>query len=165
MTETDQPRTVELLDIDGNPYRVTRELLLERARCCIRERFSEAVGITKPELAREQIQVMIGDYEHEVFFALWLNNRHQVIRYEELFRGTVDGAAIYPREVVKAALACNASAVIFAHNHPSGNPEPSSSDLAITRRLKNALELIDIRILDHFIVGREVASMAELGLL
>lgn len=156
--------SVQLIDIEGRTYQVSREHLLVAARRCIREKFSTAAGLTSPQHAKHQIQVLIGDYEHEVFFALWLNSRHQVIRSDELFRGTIDSAAVYPREVVKTALACNAAAVIFAHNHPSGDPSPSQSDLSITQRLRDALALIDVRTLDHFIVGREVTSMAELGL-
>jgi len=165
MTESNQSQTVRLTDIQGKSYATSSDQLLEAARQCIRERFSTAVGICSPELAKEQIQVLLGHYEHEVFFALWLNSRHQIIHYGELFRGTVDSSAVYPREVVKIALGCNAAAVIFAHNHPSGCADPSSADEHITKRLKEALALIDVRVLDHFIIGREVASMAELALI
>ena len=95
----------------------------------------------------------------------FLDTRHGVIAFEELFHGTIDGATVYTREVVKAALACNAAAVIFCHNHPSGVSEPSLADQAITRRLKGALELVDIRVLDHLVVGSEITSFAERGLL
>jgi DNA repair protein RadC len=88
-----------------------------------------------------------------------------VIVFDELFRGTIDGASVYPREVVKACLSCNAAAVIFVHNHPSGVAEPSQADIAITERLRKALALIDVRVLDHLIVGDEVTSFAERGLL
>lgn len=100
-----------------------------------------------------------------MFCVAFLDTRHGVIKFEEMFRGTIDGASVYPREVVKAALACNASAVIFAHNHPSGVSEPSLADQAITRRLKDALELVDIRVLDHLVIGTEITSFAERGLL
>jgi DNA repair protein RadC len=100
-----------------------------------------------------------------VFYAVWLNSQHQVIHHGELFHGTIDSASIYPREVVKAGLACNASAVIVAHNHPSGNPEPSNADIKITQRLKDALALLDICLLDHFIVGTTATSMADSGLI
>lgn len=165
MDDNQNEPSVQLIDMEGRPYHVSRAHLIGAARQCIREKFSASAGLTSPQLAKNQIQVLIGDYEHEVFFALWLNSRHQVIRHDELFRGTVDSAAVYPREVVKAALACNAAAVIFAHNHPSGDPSPSQSDLAITRRLRDALTLIDVRTLDHLVVGRDVTSMAEFGLL
>jgi DNA repair protein RadC len=97
---------------------------------------------------------------------LFLDNRHRVIDYRELFRGTIDGASVHPREVVRSALDLNAAAVIFAHNHPSGVAEPSQSDLRITQRLKDALALIDVRVLDHLIIGEgEGTSLAERGLL
>ena len=103
--------------------------------------------------------------EHEVFCCLYLDNRHRVLRFDELFRGTVDGTSVYPREVVKEALAVNAAAVILAHNHPSGVAEPSQADERITRRLKSALELVDIRLLDHLIIGfGSATSLASRGL-
>jgi DNA repair protein RadC len=106
------------------------------------------------------------DLPHEVFAAVYLDNRNRVIAFEELFRGTIDGASVYPREVVKQALARNAAAVILTHNHPSGVAEPSQADELITRRLKEALSLVDIKVLDHVIVGDEACeSFAERGLL
>jgi DNA repair protein RadC len=103
---------------------------------------------------------------HERFCCLFLDNRHRVLRFDELFRGTIDGTSVYPREVVKEALAVNAAAVILAHNHPSGVAEPSQADERITRRLKSALELVDIRLLDHLIIGDAGAtSLASRGLL
>ena len=103
---------------------------------------------------------------HELFCCLYLDNRHRVLRFDEMFRGTIDGTSVYPREVVKEALATNAAAVILAHNHPSGVAEPSQADERITRRLKSALELVDIRLLDHLIIGDGCAtSMASRGLL
>ncbi len=104
-------------------------------------------------------------YPHEVFACLFLDNRHQIISFDEMFKGTIDGASVYPREVVKQALARNAAAVIFAHNHPSGIAEPSLADKNITWRLQDALKLVDIRVLDHFIIGDTAVSFAELGLL
>ena len=103
--------------------------------------------------------------EHERFCAIWLDNRHRVIRFDELSRGTIDGASVYPREVVKAALSVNAAACIFAHNHPSGISEPSQADERITRRLRDALALVDIRVLDHIVIGQTSVSFAERGLL
>jgi len=103
---------------------------------------------------------------HEVFCCLYLDNRHRVLRFDELFRGTIDGTSVYPREVVKEALWVNAAAVILAHNHPSGCAEPSQADERITRRLKAALELVDIRLLDHLVVGHGAAtSLARRGLI
>ena len=105
------------------------------------------------------------DLPHEVFCCVYLDNRHRVIAFEELFRGTIDGASVHPREVVKHALSKNAAAVILVHNHPSGICEPSQADELITRRLKDALGLVDIRVLDHLIIGDErCESLAERGL-
>lgn len=121
--------------------------------------------LTSPEDTKNYLKLQLAEIEHEVFGVLLLNTRHGVIGYEEMFRGTIDGASVYPREVVKAALAVNAAAVILCHNHPSGVSEPSLADQAITRRLKDALALIDLRVLDHLIVGADVTSFAERGLL
>ena len=100
----------------------------------------------------------------EVFACLYLDNRHRVLHFEELFRGTIDGASVHPREVVKAALHRNAAAVILAHNHPSGVAEPSAADRQITERLKSALQLVEIRVLDHLVVGdQDCVSFAERG--
>ncbi len=106
------------------------------------------------------------DRPQEIFCCLFLDTRHRVLAFEELFRGTLDGAAVYPREVVKKALAHNAAAVILAHNHPSGVAEPSRADEALTQRLKDALALVDIQVLDHLVVGDgDITSFAERGLL
>jgi len=122
--------------------------------------------IASPEATRDYLKLRLHGYPYEVFAALFLDNRHRVIDYRELFRGTIDGASVHPREVVRSALDLNAAAVIFAHNHPSGVAEPSQSDLRITQRLKDALALIDVRVLDHLIIGEgEGTSLAERGLL
>ena len=105
------------------------------------------------------------DYESEVFACLLLDTRNQLIRYEEIFTGSINGASVYPREIIKLVLKVNSATVIFAHNHPSGNHQPSEADKLITSRLKKALELIDVRVLDHIIVGEETFSMAEHGLI
>ena len=117
-------------------------------------------------LAKMWFKLNIASLESERFIALWLDTQHRLIHAETVSKGTIDCAAIYPREVVKSGLKYNAAAVIFGHNHPSGMPEPSQSDIAITNKLKKALELIDIRTLDHIIVGEnEAVSMAERGLI
>ncbi|MGI9211579.1 MAG: RadC family protein [Methylococcaceae bacterium] len=122
--------------------------------------------LTNPDLTRRFLAAQLRGYAHEVFGCLFMDNQHRVIRFEELFRGTIDGASVYPREVVKQALAVNAAAVIFAHNHPSGMTEPSEADKLITQKLKMALAMVDIRVLDHFIVGDGKGfSFAEHGLL
>lgn len=122
-------------------------------------------ALSDPMGAKNFLLTTMRDYQHEVFACLLLNSRNQLIRYEELFSGTIDGASVHPREVVKLVLKVNAAAVIFAHNHPSGDHRPSSADQEITKRLKHALELIDVRVLDHIIVGETTLSMAEHGLL
>ena len=122
-------------------------------------------ALTSPRLAADYLQAQLRDRDHEVFCCLYLDNRHRLIAFEELFKGTIDGASVHPREVVKQALARRAAAVILAHNHPSGVAEPSRADEAITARLRDALALVDIRVVDHVIVGEgECVSLAERGL-
>jgi len=122
--------------------------------------------LTDPRATREYLRMRLRDLPHEIFAAIYLDNRNRVIKYSELFRGTIDGATVHPREVVKEALANNAAAVILAHNHPSGVAEPSQADELITRRLKEALAVVDIRVLDHLVIGDgHVESMAERGLI
>jgi DNA repair protein RadC len=123
-------------------------------------------ALSSPGDARDYLSVQLRGYAFEVFACLFLDNRHRVISFDELFRGTIDGATVHPREVVKLALDHRAAAVIMAHNHPSGIAEASAADKALTQRLKDALALIDVRVLDHFIIGDgEVFSFAERGLL
>ena len=122
--------------------------------------------LTDPQTTRDYLSAQLRHHPHEVFACIFLNNRHHIISFDKMFTGTIDGASVYPREVVKKALACNAAAIIFAHNHPSGVAEPSQADIHLTRRLKSALELVDIRVLDHFVIGDATAvSLAERGLL
>lgn len=122
--------------------------------------------LTSPAATARFLRAQLRDLQHEVFCCLLLDNRNRVIRFEELFRGTIDTASVHPREVVKLALAHNAAAVILAHNHPSGVAEPSQADERITARLRQALGLVDIRVLDHFVVGDDAAvSFVERGLL
>ncbi|MBD9361773.1 RadC family protein [Methylomonas fluvii] len=141
------------------------EAILFQALQIYQRRFSRGEALTSPDKAKDCIQIKLTPFEHEVFMAVFLDNQHKVIACEELFRGTIDGASVYPREVVKTALRHNAAALIFAHNHPSGISEPSQADRTITEKLKTALALIDIRVLDHFVVGETVYSFAEHGLL
>jgi len=142
------------------------QAVLELGRRHMREKLEQVDALTNSELTREYLRARMRDYQHEVFTCLYLDNQHRVVALEELFHGTIDGAAVYPREVVKRSLHNNAAAVIFAHNHPSGVAEPSQADIAITRRLREALNTIDVRVLDHVVVGRtEVVSFAERGLL
>jgi DNA repair protein RadC len=139
---------------------------LELTRRHYQELMSTGSALINPRASREYVRMRLRDLPHEVFCCLYLDNRNRVIAFDELFRGTIDGASVHPREVVKAALSRNAAAVILVHNHPSGIAEPSQADELITRRLKEALGLVDIRILDHLIVGDGVCeSFAERGLL
>ena len=121
--------------------------------------------LNDPQSAVDFLLTTMRDYQHEVFACLLLNNRNQLIRYIELFSGSISGASVYPREVVKLVLRLNAAAIIFAHNHPSGNCQPSTADKEITRRLKQALDLVDVPVLDHIVVGETTFSMAEHGML
>ena len=122
-------------------------------------------AMTSPDATRQFLRLTLAERRHEAFCVLFLDTRHRLIRFEELFHGTIDSAHVHPRVVVERALEIGAAAVIVAHNHPSGVAEPSQADLAITRRLRDALGLIEIRLLDHLIVGdTEVCSLAERGL-
>ncbi|CAN5344910.1 DNA repair protein RadC [soil metagenome] len=142
------------------------QAVLEISRRHFAEKLQRSDGLTSPRATREFLLARLRDLGHEVFCCLFLDNRNRVIHFEELFRGTIDGTSVYPREVVKQALARNAAAVIFAHNHPSGVAEPSQADECITGRLKEALALVDIRVLDHLVIGDGVCvSFAERGLL
>ncbi|WP_029133473.1 JAB domain-containing protein [Sedimenticola selenatireducens] len=122
--------------------------------------------LSKPDETRDFLRLRLADYRNEVFGCLFLDNRHRIIAVRELFQGTIDGASVYPRVVVQQAMEVNAAAMVFFHNHPSGVAEPSHADESITRRLKEALALVDVRVLDHFVVSAgESVSFAERGLL
>jgi len=142
------------------------QAVLEMSRRYLGEEIKDRDLLTSPEATRAYLKTQLHHHAREIFACLFLDNRHRVIRYEELFQGTIDGASVHPREVVRRALEVNAAAVIFAHNHPSGVTEPSQADLRITQRLKDALALVDVRVLDHLIIGEgDAASLAEQGLL
>lgn len=142
------------------------KILMELSRRVMLQTLQRSDCLTSTSLTRHYVRARMRRYKREVFLCLFLDNQHRVIAVEELFHGTIDGSAVYPREVVCRSLHHNAAAVIFAHNHPSGMAEPSQSDISITRRLKEALSLVDIRTLDHLVVGdAEVTSLAERGLL
>jgi DNA repair protein RadC len=142
------------------------QAVLEMARRHLSETLRRENALGDPDVTRRYLAARLRGYRYEVFAVLFLDNKHRVIEFEELFRGTIDGASVYPREVVKRALTFNAAAVILAHNHPSGVAEPSDADKQITLRLSKALDLLDIRVLDHFIVGDGRAfSFAEHGLI
>lgn len=142
------------------------QAVLEMARRHLAQELKRGDALTSPEHTRRYLQAQLRDRDHEVFVVLLLDNQNRVVHYHELFRGTIDAASVYPREVVKLALNKGAAAVILAHNHPSGVAEPSSADRLITEKLVQALGLVDIRVLDHLIVGDGVTvSFAERGLI
>lgn len=139
---------------------------LELTRRTLQEQLSSRTALTSPAAVRDYLRLAIGSREYEVFVCLWLDAQHRVICFQEPFRGTLTQTSVYPREIVKAALAANAAAVIFAHNHPSGAAQPSQADELLTRNLREALALVDVKVLDHFIVaGTHSLSFAERGLL
>ncbi len=140
--------------------------VLELARRALNEQLCQRPLLDSPAAVGDYLRLWLGHQAVEIFAALFLDTRHQLIAAEELSRGTLAHTSVYPREVVKAALRLNAAAVILAHNHPSGNPEPSAADRALTQTLQSALGLVDVRVLDHFVVTQHsVLSFAERGLL
>lgn len=140
------------------------QAVVEMARRHLFEELERGEGLTDPGQSTRYLQARLRDLPHEVFACLFLDNRHRVIAFEELFRGTINGASVHPREVVKRALSLNAAAVILAHNHPSGVSEPSQADRDLTRRLQQALELVEVRVLDHIVIGDgEPVAFAERG--
>ena len=142
------------------------QAVLELAQRHLLETVRREACLTSSRLTRLYVKSKLRGYGREVFLCLFLDNQHRLIAQEELFQGTLDGSMVHPREVVKRCLHHNAGAIIFVHNHPSGVAEPSQADIGITRRLKSALDLVDIRTLDHLVVGdEEVVSLAERGLL
>lgn len=142
------------------------QAVLEMARRHLSSQLQQGDLLSSPDLVRNYLSAQLRHRHQEVFAVLFLDTQNHLLAYDELFFGTIDGASVYPREVVKKALARNAAAVILAHNHPSGVAEPSQADKRITERLKAALELVDIRVLDHMVVGnKEVVSFAERGLI
>jgi len=150
----------------GGARYATLQAALELSRRYLAERMHDVDALNSPNAARAYLNACLKDRPYEVFGCLYLDTKHRPIRFEELFRGTIDGASVYPREVVRTVLANNAAAVILVHNHPSGVADPSSADQSLTRRLKAALALVDVRLIDHIIVGDGAAtSFSERGLL
>jgi DNA repair protein RadC len=147
-----------------SPITETDIMLMARQLATLRLRRGRA--LTSPKEVFSHLQALLADYEHEVFALLMVDSRHRVIAFREMFRGTLDGASVYPREIVKVALEHNAAAIILVHNHPSGDPEPSQADRTLTRKLQEALNLVGVRTLDHIVVGHEsCVSLAEQGYL
>jgi len=165
LLDADQQRFCQAHGLGDAKY-AQLQAVLEMAKRHFKEVLQRGNALTSPDITRAYLSAQLRGYSYEVFACLFLDNQHRVIQLDELFRGTIDGASVYPREVVKKALHHNAAAVIFAHNHPSGIAEPSSADKHITEKLKQALALFDIRVLDHFIIGDGPPySFAEHGLL
>lgn len=154
-----QPTTIKQAALDEDAIIATALQILENRIIY----HSAKPALTSPEDSKSYVKLQLAERPHEIFACLFLDNRNRVIVFEELFRGTIDGCSVYPREVVKAALAHNAAAVILAHNHPSGVAEPSQADRRITDRLREALALVDVRVLDHLVVGQTIVSFAERG--
>ena len=165
LVEADAGAVCRIKGLGRTKYVVIRASI-ELARRYLEAGLQKQDVLTNPKSTRDYLTSQLRAYPHEVFACLFLDNRHHILSFDKMFNGTIDGASVYPREVVKRALSHNAAAVIFAHNHPSGIAEPSNADISLTRRLKTALELVDIRVLDHFIVGNQGAvSFAERGLI
>ena len=142
------------------------DAIIARALQLLEKRVNGASVLDSPQRVREYLCIRAAGLEHEQFSCLWLDQHHRPLEYEVMFRGTLAQTSVYPREVAKSALAHNAAAVIFTHNHPTGHPEPSRADELLTHALKSALQLIDVRVLDHIITGAHRAvSFAERGLL
>jgi len=164
-----KPEPAERLLIRGDCDELrtaTASEIIAAARRAMTRRVRRGTAMDSPRAVREFLAIKLGTLEHELFAVLLLDTRHRLIDYVELFRGTIDGASVHPREVVKLALARNAAALVLAHPHPSGAATPSQADELITRRLREALALVDIRVLDHIIVaGGDAISFAERGLL
>lgn len=158
----------ELLDIKGlGEAKITQfAAAIELARRAMGEELKERDGLTSPGAVRDYLRVALGHRSREVFVCIWLDAQHKVLGIEDAFEGTLTQTSVYPREVVRRALVRNAAAVIFAHNHPSGVAQPSQADELLTRDLKEALALIEVKVLDHFIIaGNQAISFAERGLL
>ena len=163
----EQGQTAELFQFPAPTARQREdEIVREALRILDRRYFTAGEALVSPRDAAAYLKAKLAAYPWEVFGVLFLDNRHRVLAFEEMFRGTLDGASVHPREVVRAALKHNAAAVILAHNHPSGVAEPSAADRNITRQLRDALQLIGVRVLDHLVVGAgEPTSMAARGLI
>lgn len=149
----------------GQAKYVQLQAVVEMSRRFLNDKIKRGDALNNVADVKNYLQARLKNYPYEVFACLFLDNKHRLIEYEELFRGTIDGASVHPREIIRRALHHNAAAVVMAHNHPSGVAEPSQSDQRITDKLNTALQLIDVRLLDHFIIGDEIVSFAERGLI
>jgi DNA repair protein RadC len=150
----------------GPAKRAELTAVMEMARRALQQRLADAPVFDSPAAVKQFVALAIGALPHEVFSVLFLDSQHRLLKHDEMFRGTLSQTSVYPREVVRRALELNSAAVILAHNHPSGTAEPSRADEFLTQSLKSALQLVDVRVLDHLVVGRgTVVSFAERGLL
>ncbi len=149
----------------GQAKFVQMKAVVEMSRRYLDERMRRGNVLNNASAVEDYLKLKLRNYPYEVFCCVFLDNKHRVIEFEELFRGTIDSASVHPREVIRRVIHHNAAAVIFSHNHPSGVAEPSQADQRITELLKQALSLIDVRVLDHFIIGDEVVSFAQRGLI
>ena len=160
-------RTKEVKSEDTPTYKVGKsdeDSIIAQAMSILEERMKKTdITLGSPEAVRQYLKLKLGTKENEVFCVLYLNTQHQLISMEEVFQGTIDSCSVHPRVVVQEALRVNAGAIMLAHNHPSGISEPSAADRHITDRLRDALNLIEIRVLDHFVVGTTIVSFAERG--
>jgi DNA repair protein RadC len=164
--ESSQKSPLLVRDMHGRYLPASADEILEAARQIVDQKMQRGAVLESPLTVRNYLRSKLAGLEHEVFAVVFLDSRHRLIEYVEMFRGTVDGAAVYPREVVKKALQLNAAAAIVSHNHPSGVPDPSRADELITKQLRDALALVDVRVLDHVIVaGSATASFVERGLM
>lgn len=161
-----EPQKLQRVKGIGPAKRAELAAVLEIARRTLRAQLAQAPVFDSPQTVRHFLQLQLAGLEHEVFAVLFLDAQHRLLAFEEMFRGTLTQASIYPREVVKRAMTLNAAAAVLAHNHPSGVAEPSRADEALTQALKAALALVDVRVLDHLVVARSgVVSLAERGLM
>ena len=159
-------RTYKVSTKDTPKSLATQKVVRRAIKLLERQLRAQPSVLSTPKIVSEYLVLQLASREHEVFVAIWLDAQHRVIEYEEMFRGTLTQTSVYPREVVKSALAHNAASVLLAHNHPSGQLSPSSADELLTQTLKSSLMMVDVRVLDHFIVGGDrVLSFAEQGLL
>jgi len=166
VTSSSESSSLLVRDLQGDYRPASADEVLRAARRVLGQRVRRGCALNSPQMVRDFLRIKLAALEHEVFAVLMLDAQNRVIEYQEMFRGTVTQTSVYPREVVKESLARNAAAVIFAHNHPSGIAEPSRADELLTTTLKQALSLVDVRVLDHFIVaGDDILSFAERGLL
>lgn len=151
---------------DGQFIPASADTIITIARSCLDDLYARDACINSPDAAKNFLSVKLGALDHEVFVVIFLDAQHRVIAYREMFQGTLTQTSVYPREVVKASLQFNADALILAHKHPSGVAEPSRADEYLTKTLKNALSLVDVKVIDHMVVaGGHVVSFAERGIL